>query len=92
MAFLVFDDFIDVAHGVVVDVLKSGNQAQEYGVEFGFQFLSFRAAAKERKQSTPQVVIAEVGERVFNLDLVGGNRVSDFGGCCHGSNDYPAQK
>ncbi len=71
---------------MVVDVLKSGNQAREYGVEFGFQFLSFRAAAKEREQAAPQVVIVEVGERVFDLDLVGGNQARDFGGCCHGLN------
>ena len=57
--------------------MKSGNQAREYGVEFGFQFLSFRAAAKEREQAAPQVVIAEVGERVFDLDLVGNNQVSN---------------
>jgi hypothetical protein len=32
------------------------------------------------------VVIAEVGEGVFKLDLVGDNQVPDFGGRCHGLN------
>jgi hypothetical protein len=54
---------------VVVYVLKSGNQAREYGVEFSFQRLSFRAAAKETEQATPQVVSAEIGDWVLEVSF-----------------------
>jgi len=40
---------------VFVYVLKAGNQAAEYGVEFNFQRLSFYAAAKEVEQTAPKV-------------------------------------
>ena len=67
---LVFDDLVDVAHGEVVDVLKAGDQAREYGVEFNFQLLSFRAAAELIEQTASQKGIGKVGKGVFNLDFV----------------------
>ena len=53
VALLVFDDLVDLAHGEVVDVLKAGDQAREYGVEFNFQPLIFRTAAEEVEQAAP---------------------------------------
>ncbi len=64
---MVFDDLVDVAHGVVFYVLKSGNQASGCGVEFNFQLLSFSPAAEEVEQSEPKVGVVEVGEGVFEL-------------------------
>lgn len=67
---MVFDDLVDVAHGVVFYVLKAGYQAAEYGVKFNFQLLSFSPAAEEVEQSAPKLGVVEVGEGVFKLDLV----------------------
>ena len=52
---------------MVFYVLKAGNQAAEYGVEFNFQLLSFSPAAEEIEQSAPKVGVVEVGEGVFEL-------------------------
>ena len=82
-ALLVFNDFVDVDHGEVVDVLKSGNQAAEYSVEFSFQLLSFSPAADEVEQSAPKVGVVEVGEGVFKLDFVFSSGFSNLGGGGH---------
>jgi len=58
---------MDVAHGVVIAVLKARNQTREYGVQFSFQFLSFRAAAEVDEQAAPKVGVGEIGEGVFEL-------------------------
>jgi hypothetical protein len=62
-----FDNATSFAYGVVFYVLKSGNQAAEYGVEFNFQLLSFSPAAEEIEQSAPKVGVGKVGEGVFEL-------------------------
>ena len=60
------NDFIDVAHGEVVDVVKAGDQTREYGVEFNFQLLSFRAAAEVDEQAAPKVGVGKVGKGVLS--------------------------
>ena len=52
-ALLVFNDFVDLAHGVVVSILKYGSQTAENSVEVNFQLLIFAAAAKEFEKAAP---------------------------------------
>jgi hypothetical protein len=72
--------------GTIPDFESTGSS------EFVFQFLSFSAAAKERQQAAPQMVVDKAGESIFESDLVGGNQVRDFGGCCHGLNGLFPQR
>ena len=69
---------------MVFYVLKAGNQAAEYGVEFNFQLLSFGAAAEEVEQSAPKVGVVEVGEGVFELGFTVKKIFSDLCGLFHG--------
>jgi hypothetical protein len=66
---------------VFVDILKAGNQAVEYKVEFDYQLLSFRATAEVSEQIALQVGVGKVGKGVFNLEFVISLGFSNLGGC-----------